>query len=71
MLSHSCRDDIIVSFMRMSSEEIVMRRFGGQSEGSEGVHNHVDPEHLDGSKNSLLGLKCRDEDNDHGYYVNC
>jgi len=68
MLEHSLGNDISISVVRRFLQESLMRRLGSQGKGCKGVHDHVDPEHLDGSKNGLLSLESRDEhdnDSDH------
>jgi len=36
-------DNVVISVMRLTFEELLMRGFSGKSQGCEGVHNHVDP----------------------------
>ena len=55
--------------MRWFVEESLVWWLGGKGQSGEGVHDHVNPEHLDSSKDSLLGLESRDEHNDDSDYV--
>lgn len=66
---HDIGDDLSVLMVRRSLENILFRRLGGECESSEGVHDKVDPEHLDGVERHVLEDDSAEEDNEHGYDV--
>jgi len=45
---HKFRHDWCIFVIRLSSENIISWWFSGKSESSEGIHDKVDPKHLDG-----------------------
>ena len=47
---HVGSDEVLESGVRGSLEEIITWGFSGEGEGGEGVHDEVDPEHLNGAK---------------------
>jgi hypothetical protein len=56
------RDDVVVPVVGRSQEQSFVRGLGGERERSEGVHDHVDPEHLDGGQDGVLRVERGDED---------
>ena len=51
---HVGSDEILESRVGGSLEEIVTWGFSGEGERGEGIHDEVDPEHLNGAKGGFL-----------------
>jgi hypothetical protein len=48
-----------------------MRRFSSEGQCGKGVHDHVNPQHLHSSQNSMLSLQRRYEDDNNGNNIDC
>mmetsp|Transcript_14331 Transcript_14331/g.48991 ORF Transcript_14331/g.48991 Transcript_14331/m.48991 type:complete len:276 (+) Transcript_14331:626-1453(+) len=50
---HRLRKNSLITGVRLPPQELVSRIFGGERQGSKGVHDQVDPEHLDSIQRAL------------------
>jgi hypothetical protein len=44
---HGCSDYLLISCIGFLEEKFIAGGFSGEGKGCEGVHDEVDPEHLD------------------------
>ena len=58
---HLGSNNVLVSSIWHSFQQFVNRRLSRQSQGSQCVHDQVDPKHLDGSEGRLLQDDCSGE----------
>ena len=47
---HDTIDEVLVSAIGLSLEEFIFGGFSGKGQRSKGIHDKIDPEHLDGSE---------------------
>lgn len=66
---HVSGNDVVVAAVRLAFQKLVSRSLGSESKGGKGVHDEVDPQHLDRGEDLLADETGPDEGNDHGYYV--
>ena len=68
---HDWGNDDIVSAIGRLVEEVITGGFSSKSEGSEGVHDQVNPEHLNWGKRGFSNHNSSEEDDEHSYTVDC
>lgn len=71
VLFHQLRDDAIVTGVGFSEEQLFVGVFGRERKGSEGVHNQVDPQHLNGFQDFLLQKGRAHKGTEHSNDVDC
>jgi len=54
VLHHGPGDQRLVAAVRSAQQQRLGGRLGGQSERRQGVHDEVDPQHLDGLQGGVL-----------------
>ena len=67
---HDGRNDKVVLLVWLSKENVIGWWFSGKGESAEGIHDQVNPEHLDGSKWGILEDDRSEENDEHGDDVN-
>jgi len=67
---HDWGDDKVILLVWGSKEDFIGWWFSGKGESAEGIHDQVDPEHLDGSKRRILKDDGSEENDEHGDDVN-
>jgi len=68
---HNRSDDGVTSWVGLVFKELVAGRLSGKGEGTAGVHDQVDPKHLDRGKGRVSQYDATNEHDEHGDYVNC
>jgi len=69
VLGHLARNNEVFLLLRRAVQEIGLRELSGECKGSQRVHNHVDPEELDGLQRRLLKQDGTDDGEDKGVDV--
>jgi len=63
---HDLVHDFVVTAGGLAVEQSITRRLSGEGKGSEGVHNEVHPEHLDGGEGGIGEQDGAREHDEHG-----
>ena len=69
MLGHLAGDDVVISVLRGSLEELGAGQLSGEGQGGKRVHDHVDPEKLNGLERRFLKEDSSNNSEDEGVDV--
>lgn len=71
MLQHGLGNDVLISGMGTSFKKTLLRVFGCEGQRGKGIHDQVDPKHLNGFENFGLEDCCTYQCADNCNYVDC